>query len=126
MTFCTGPLSRPIACIEVLRFMIRGLGCVVVCGVPVPVDYIPTIVACADMSNDFIYGMFQCEIASFGFFDFGHIQFAMCGSWASLVVFLPLFMCMTIIDEDRLLRVRCSCCTVSRDGVVDSVFVNGE
>lgn len=32
--------------------MVRGL-CVVSCGVPVPVDYLPNVVACAAMSNVF-------------------------------------------------------------------------
>lgn len=56
-----------------LRYMVRGPNCVVVCGVFVPANYLPNIVAGSDMSYDFIYGMFWREIALFGFLGSGRI-----------------------------------------------------
>lgn len=73
MTFRMGLLSRPIRCNEVLRYIVRGLHCVVARGAPVPADYILNVVACADRSNDFNYSIFRCDIALWGYFGSGRI-----------------------------------------------------
>lgn len=86
MTFRMTFLSRSMACNEVLGYMLWGLDCVVVCGAPVPADYIPNIDAYADMSDDFIYEIFWCDITLFVFIGSGRILFALCGSRASVVV----------------------------------------
>lgn len=87
MTFPMGRLSQLMACKKVLRYMVRGRDCAVACDVSVPASYIPDIVACANMYNSFIYGMFWCDIALFGFFGSGRIYLSLRESWASFVVF---------------------------------------
>lgn len=73
MTFCTSLLSRLVAGNEVLRYMVRGLDCVIACVVLVPADYKPNIPASANIFNDFIYGIFRCDDALSGFFGSGGI-----------------------------------------------------
>lgn len=63
MRFCVGLLLRPIAGNEVSMYMVRWLERVVVCGVPVAADYLLDIVACADISIDFMYVIFRRGIA---------------------------------------------------------------
>lgn len=78
-------------------YTVRGAGCVVACGVPVPTDYMTNILACIDMSRNFIYGVSQCCIALFSFFSPGRTQLAFCRSWASFVVFLTILTYSAII-----------------------------
>lgn len=80
--------------------MVPGLDSVVVCGLPVQPDYITIIVSCADIFNDFNYGIFRCDITLLSFFGSGRIQLGLCGLWASLVVLLTTLTCATIVYED--------------------------
>lgn len=73
MSFGMRPLSRPIACNEVLRYMVQWLYYLVACGVPVPVDYISNVFACSNMFNGFIYGTFRCGKSLLDFSDFDRI-----------------------------------------------------
>lgn len=118
-------LLRPVACYEALRYVVCDLCCNVVCGASMPEAYIPKIVACAYMFNDFICGIIPSEDTQFDFFDSGCTQPALFGSRASLSIF-PLLTCATIIGEDWMLCVWSSICTVSQDDAVNAVFVDDE
>lgn len=89
--------------------MVWGLNCVIFCGVLVLLEYIPNIVACADMSNDSFYGILRCVIALLGFFGFGCPQPALCRLWPSPMAFLILLSCTTIIAKERMLYMWCPC-----------------
>lgn len=71
MTFCMGLLLRPVVLNEVLRNIARGLYCVAARVILLPADYIPNNVACADMSNDLNYDIYQFDTAVSGFFGSG-------------------------------------------------------
>lgn len=73
MTFCMSLLLQPIARNEMSRYMVRGLDCVVACGVLVQANYIANTVAHGDMSDNSIYAMFRCDIAMCSFLDSGRI-----------------------------------------------------
>lgn len=104
--------------------MVRELVCVVAFGVPVPADYIPNIVVCADMPEDLLYWMFHCGVTFPVFFGLDRICLALCRSWASSVVFLTLLTCTTTIGEEGTFCIWCACYTVNQDDVVDVVFVD--
>lgn len=65
--------SQPIACNEVLRYIVRVLNFVIFCNVPVKADYILNTNPCADMSNDSIDCVFRRDTAVFSLFDFVHV-----------------------------------------------------
>lgn len=55
MTLCMGILSRKLVCNEVLGYMVPESDCVIACGEPVLLDYLPNIVACDNMRNNSIH-----------------------------------------------------------------------
>lgn len=79
-------------------------GCVRLCYVLrcIRTIVLPTnIVAYANVSNDFINGVFRCGTALIYIFGFGHIYLAPSGLWTTFVVSLALLVCAKIVDRAR-------------------------
>lgn len=119
-------LLQPVVCNEVLRYMIQGLDCTILCGVAISANYIPNIVARSDPYNNSVYFVFPCDIVMFSLFAFGSILLSLCGLWSSLVIFPILWACRTIIDWVQPLCVWCPCGMVSQNDIGESVFNDDE
>lgn len=70
--------------------MFRRIDCVIFCGVLVPSNYVLRSVACTNMTNNSICGVFGCGIVAVALFGSGPVYLALCSTWNTLVVFLVL------------------------------------
>lgn len=65
MLFFAVFFRQPVACNDVLRYMVSGLDCIVLCIVLVLVDYISSIVASSNTCNDFVDRVVGCADTMF-------------------------------------------------------------
>lgn len=84
------------------------------------------MVACADISSNFMDGILRCGIALLGSFGFCCILLALCGSWTSLMASITLLACTTIIGEAQTLCIWSLCEKFVQNDDVDATFVNEE
>lgn len=59
MTFFRSCFPLSVACNEVLKYIVQRFNSIVFCSVHVTTEYIPNIVASANMSNDFVNRAFR-------------------------------------------------------------------
>lgn len=101
------------------------LNCIIFRGVLVPADYIPNIVAYANIFSDFVELLFRCDIRMSSPIGFDSTRLASRGLMIGFGIFLVLLKRTMIFESLQTLPMRSSYSTISLNDAVYYAFVNG-